>query len=568
MKRLILAFSGLVVIAALVGGAFYGRPAYRHYKEARGLRQAAEFLAAGDLENASVSARQVLQLNPKSVEACRIMADLAERYQSPTVIDWWHRVAELAPTMGNRLKLASCALRYQRPPYTIAERALHELEPAAQGIPAFQVMSAELALRLNQLDEAAAHFQEAARLESANPLHQLNLAVLQLQSSNPPTAADARGTLEQLSTNHDVGLLALRWLVVHDLRREDLAGAERRSSRLLADPRAQWDDRLQHLSVLYLCGNAAASSGHHAFTEYLGKVQAAASTNPAALYSVCEWMGAHGLADDALKWLAGFGVKVRRAQPVPLAEANLYLAKPDWPTLETFLGEQNWADLEFLRLALLARAAWGQNRNVAGDARWGTAVRAAADRLGSLTLLLSLASEWDRDPEELLWQVGRHFPREQWALRELERRYTEVGNTRGLNRVCSARVGAKAGANDLTNQNNFATTSMLLRANLPQAHQIARELYRQQPADPIVASTYAYSLHLQGRTGEGLGVLGRVDRNALATPAVALYYGVLLAASGDIGQASRYLAIAENANLLPEEKELMAQARNTELPKP
>jgi hypothetical protein len=297
-------------------------------------------------------------------------------------------------------------------------------------------------------------------------------------------------------------------------------------------------------------------------------VQAAASTNPAALYSVCEWMGAHGLADDALKWLAGFAVKVRRAQPIPLAEANLYLAKPDWPTLETFLGEQNWADLEFLRLALLARAAWGQNRSVAGDARWGTAVRAAADRLGSLTLLLSLASEWGRDPEELLWQVGRHFPREQWALRELERRYTEAGNTRGLNRVCSARVGAKAGANDLTNQNNFATTSMLLRANLPQAHQIARELYRQKPADPIAASTYAYSLHLQGRTGEGLGVLGRVDRRALATPAVALYYGVLLAASGDSRQASRYLAIAENASLLPEEKELMAQARNTELPKP
>lgn len=554
MNRLILAIGVLIVIVASIGGGLYGRPAYRQYKEARGIRQARAFLSAGDLANASVSARQVLQLNPKNVEACRVIAELAECSHSPAAVDWRERIAELAPTVANKLKLASCALRFQRPPFPLAAQTLADLEPLAREVAAFHILSAELALKLNGAGEAAAHFEQAARLEPNNELHRLNRAALDLQSTNLAAAAAARAALERLSTNRDLGPLALCWLVAASLRGNDLARAERLSCRLLEDPRARLNDRLQQLNILQ-------RSHSPGFSNYLASVQAGAGTNVAALYSISDWMAGHGLADDAMKWLSGFEPKLRQTQPLPLAIANLHLAKMDWTGLETFLDSQKWAELEFLRLALLARAAFGQQHGVLSDTRWRNAARAAADRLGPLTLLASLATEWGLNREDLLWQIGRHFPREHWALRELERLYLAHGNTRGLNKVYSALAGAESSLGHCTNRNNFATTSLLLRANLPQAHQIARELYTKESQDPVIASTYAYSLHLQGRTEQGLAVFGKLKPEALATPSVALYYGVLLSSVGDMERAGRYLAFAQEARLLPEEGQLLTEAK-------
>jgi Tfp pilus assembly protein PilF len=586
MKKLIIVTTMVACAVVFIAGCFYGPPAYRHYKEARGLRQARQFLGAGDFADESLSLRQVLQLNPKNIEACLMMAELAEFSHSPATIDWRNRVAELAPSVANRLKLASCALRFQRPPYPLASQALQDLEPMARDVAAFHVISAELALKMNRADEAAAHFEQAARIEPKTELHQLNLAVLRLQSSNVATKVVARHTLEQLTTNTNLAPLALRWLVAESLRQNDLSSAERLSLRLLADPQAQFDDCLQRLSILQCATNltenttnwtnlgsggtakptsniltqpvALSSSG--AFTEYLSMVQFRAATNAVELYLLCEWMGGHGLANEALQWLAALDAKIKNSQLVRLAVAKLYLVKADWAALERSVGGQKWADLEFLRWALLARATWGQNHDVVGKACWRGAVRAADERIGSLTLLLNLAEEWGRDPEELLWQIGRRFPREQWALRELERRYLAVGNTRGLNLVYGSMANLKASASDSSNRNNFVNTLLLLKKSLPSAHETARDLYDQNPADVIVASTYAYSLHLQGRTREGLAVFQRFEPRVLETPSIALYYGVLLAAGGEKERAGRFLAMAEGAGLLPEEKEMLQTA--------
>jgi hypothetical protein len=57
-----------------------------------------------------------------------------------------------------------------------------------------------------------------------------------------------------------------------------------------------------------------------------------------------------------------------------------------------------------------------------------------------------------------------------------------------------------------------------------------------------------------------LGVLGTLSPEVLDSPSVALYYGVLLSASGDTNKAGKYLGIARKADLLPEEKALAAEA--------
>ena len=557
MKRIVLVLLAVLLLGS-IGFFTCGQQVYKKFKEARGVRQATAFLAANDLANAMLSLKQILELNPKNLKACELMAEVLEASGSPSVIDWRLRIVEIAPIIPNRLSLAHCALRYQRPPYPITAQTLRDLEPSARDLPAFHNLSAELALKLNRFQDAGWHFQEAARLEPWNELHRLNLDVLSLQSTNSTVAATARCDLEALSCHTKLGPLALRWLVADNLRRNDLAGAECFSDRLVTLPGASFADRLQQLTIL-----KQLVSSHEVFAEKLEALETSAAGNVAEVRALCDWMGSRGLADEALKWLAGLDPNVRRSQPLELATANLYLAKGDWIVLETFLEPKKWAELEFLRMAILARAAWGRIHGVEAANRWRGSLRAAEGRLSSLCLLLSLAHECGQDAEEVLWRIARRFPREQWAFRDLQARYFASGNTRGLNTVYASLTAAKETEGDWTNRNNFAGTCLLLGTSLAQAHAIARELYQQRPDDVIVAATYAYSQHLQARTREGLTVLGGFRPEALDEPGVALYYGVLLAAAGEADRAAKYLEIAEKINLLPEERQLLAEARRS-----
>ncbi len=123
-------------------------------------------------------------------------------------------------------------------------------------------------------------------------------------------------------------------------------------------------------------------------------------------------------------------------------------------------------------------------------------------------------------------------------------------NTRGLNKVYSAMANFEA--KDFVYRHNLAATSLLLKINLPNAHEIARELYAKHPEEAIITATYAYSLHLQGRTREGLAALEKLKAESIELPQVALYYGVLLSAIGETNKARKYLELAQHANVLPE----------------
>ncbi len=551
MKKVI--FAGVILAAACLALWFWGWPAYRRHREAQAVEQAREFLAKGNYRSASLSARRALQLNPSNLGACRINADLAEKVHSPYLLDWWRRIVEVAPATSNKLMLASAALRTQGPPYPLAAQTLDELTSSADNIAAYHAVCAELALRLKRTGEATAQFERASRLEPTNEMYQLNLAVLTLQSTNAAAKAGAQGTLERLRASTNVGATALRWLVVNSLGQDDLPTAEKFSRQLLAAPQVVVDDRLQLLTILHRSKNPG-------FKDYLSTLQKNATTNATEIYAISAWMISHSLADDAFAWLTACPAKLRAEQPVPLALVDCYLARKDWRGLDTFLQEQKWGELEFLRAAFLSRTAAQLNQKLAAEARWRTALREAGDRLGPLTSLLGLANNWGQQQarEELLWQIALRFPKDRWSLRELERAYVAAGNTVGLNKVYSS-MASYAPQNFIA-QNNLAATSLLLKLNLPRAHELARELFAKHPDQAVVASTYAFSLHLQGRTKEGLAVLRKLKPEALEIPTVALYYGLLLSASGEADTAVKYLGIARKSELLPEEKLLLAEA--------
>ena len=540
----------LVVLGLL--GYWLGEPKYRRYREERFLAQAQEFIQKGDFPNAALKARLALNLNSNNLEACRIMAQAAEVAGVPEVVTWLQRIVDLEPNVFlNRLALAKAA--FVRGDIARARKALDGADEAGRKTAAYHELAGLLAVAGNQYDESEAHLAEAARLDPENKRLQLNLAVLQLQARDQEVAQDARGRLEKLSLDEEFRLQALRVLAGAALRSNDLAGALAHASRLAADPSAKLDDHLLQLTLL-------ARSKSQEFAAFLAALQKDVAAKPDQIYGLAGWMIGQGMADDVLQWLQTLPAETKQQPAVMMAGADAHNGMKDWPALDKLLQERPWGDLEFIRHALQARLALEYRDSAGQETHWLAAVQSAGQRVRALTALVQLANSWrwTKERERLLWMIAPKLPQERWPLVELSRLYHEAGDTRGLNQVFSKMLSRDP--TDLTAKNDFATTSLLLKWNLVQAQILAQEAYRLHPEDPVLASTYAYSLHLQGQTAEALKVLRKLKPEQLENPSIAAYYGVFLHLSGETNTARKYLELARQARLLPEEKAMVQEA--------
>lgn len=545
----------LAVVVAVLAGGWFGRPVYRHYREKSALKQAQIFFAKADYRNASLSVRQVLQFDPTNVPACRIMVGLAELAHSPTALDWQQRIVQNEPTTENKLQLALVGLNCQNPPFPLTTQILEDLAPAATNRVAYQMVAARLALGLRQMAEAESHFAAAALLDPTNQTFALNLATLRLASTNETKAAQARATLEAFRADANLGLPASRSLVADRLAHKDFTAADAYSTQLLANVQANLGDRLQHLEI-------SKQLNRGDFAAELHVLQQEATNSAPAVAQVSAWMQANGLLADDLRWLTNLPAALQSQPPVRLALVDGYLQCTNWLALREFTSKGDWGEMEFLRLALVSHA-WSQlgGEQAVVDGNWNAAVNEAGDRYGALTTLLGLTEQWNmpRTREELLQRMLGKFPREVWLGKVLEQVYLAGGNTAALNRLY-----VKLFSNFPQNavfKNNLAATCLLLKTNLPQALKWAQEVYAGNTNSPDAASTYAYALHLQGRTKDGLAVMQKLDARLRQEPDAALYYAVLLAATGATNEAASYLKIARTkTQWLPEEKRLLAAA--------
>jgi len=542
---------GLVVLAV---AGWFGRIPYRHFKEKRAATQAQAFLVNRDYLNATLSARQALMLDPTNVPACRVMATVADLSHSPATLDLLRRMVQAEPTLENKLRLAEAGLRYQNAPYPLSAQILEELAPLGTNVAAYQVDAARLALSTRRLTDAETHFAAAAALEPTNQSFKLNLATVRLARPNDPQAGAARSVLEQMRADTNFAPAALRSLVADRLVHKDLAAARDYSAQLVAYPQSEVADRLQQLEILQQL-----KSGD--FAARLKAVQNSSATNAPAVAQVAAWMRANGLLAGSISWLTNLPASVRCQSPVRLALAESYLQNADWRILREFAGQGNWDDIEFLRLAILSRA-WSQlDMKPVADSNWGSAVNEAGNHYGALMTLLGLTEEWKlpRERADLLARIVEKFPKEHWAQQDLAQSYFSDGKTVELHQLYARLLSLFP--KDDSFKNNLAATALLLKTNLPQAGQWAEEAYAAKTNDPAYASTYAFALHLQGHTREGLAILRKLDARLLRRPDAALYFGVLLATTGATNEAMPYLQIARaQGHLLPEEQQLLATA--------
>jgi hypothetical protein len=403
---------------------------------------------------------------------------------------------------------------------------------------------------MKKFDEAAAQYDAALQIEPKNSQYAFNRALALLNL--PARRAEAREEFERLSGEAKLRLNAQRVLIRDSIAHRDLADALARSRKI--EPEGVIRDQLILCELLL--------RGHDPqFAEKLHALQQCVAGKAAETSTLISWMNDAGLAADAIKWIESLPAETNAQPAIAAPLASAYVATNNWTGLAALVKDANWAGLDFLRLTFFARALREQGDNDGFLARWNAAKSAAAKTPESLRRLYQVASVWGWKDEvrDLLWMVAEDSKDPAWALSILYKHYDQKKDTRGLHRVFT-RMADIEPDNDAV-QNNFAMFSLLLKSNVERASFIAHDLAEKHAGDPSFVSTYAYALYLQDRADEALKVLESLGQTQLEEPSTAAYYGILLASSGHVEQARKYLALAKSDEMLPEEVQLLVNAR-------
>jgi Flp pilus assembly protein TadD len=333
------------------------------------------------------------------------------------------------------------------------------------------------------------------------------------------------------------------WAVVLDLARE-----------LQGLPEATFNDRLVYLSAL----SATADPG---IQDYLAKLQTEAKDDADKVFRLIAWMNSHGEMARSLAWKESLSAEILGEVHVRVALADAYVARNDWPELQRLVEGNTWGGFEFVRFALKARIARAKNDEAGFTKNWTEAVRLAGDKIPSLKLLERTAAGWGWKEEatNLLWLRAETREGAAEALETLSRQYDQDRDTHGLYRVIAHLL--KISPNDPKTRNNFAQLALLLGVEVQTARATARELYNQNPNDPVFVSTYAFALEQAGDSKQALRIMSGLTPEQLHVPNTAAYYGIILAAANKPQEAAEYLQLAERARLLPEEEALVARAK-------
>lgn len=542
--------AGLVLLVAVSWG---GRRIYVRWQERKLMHQAHVAFDKNDLRWAAMAAQRGFSLDPASIDACRTLADLAEKQSNVEAIEWRRRAVAIAPdSVADRLALAKTALQFTQP--KIAADALAPIAPAAQQNADYQSIAARIALSENKLSFAGEHLRAAVRF-APNDLHrQLELAEFQLHSDNRAQRDEGYATAMRLRKEPKVQSDAFHVLIDDALRHRDGPAAIELARELDASAGVSAPDRLLALGILRTFNDPA-------FPAALSRLQTESAQSAERAAKLLGWMNSHDLALLAIDWSKQLPQEMFGSVGFRFALADSFVQLRDWNALRKLLARGSWDRAEPLRLALEAKVARETGDDTGFEKKWGAALAQAEGDGERLRMLQSLAFEW-KWPEKaaaVLWRLADNHESERDALQALYNYYASVRDTTGMYRVLTRLIEVMP--NDLTVKNNFAQISLLLKAEPARALAAARAVHEAEPQNAAFSSTFAFGLFQNGDVKGALKVMSALGPEQLHDPSIATYYGMILAAAGQKPEAARYLDEAKQAKLLPEEERLVAQAR-------
>lgn len=517
-------------------------------------RRAAAYLGAGDFKSATLSARRAFQLDPQKPAAARIIAEASERSGDRTALDWWRRALDLEPSSSSdALAVIRCALQNQD--FVTAEKTLAAFAERAGETASYHAAAAQVAQARKNKAEAEQHWAKAVALAPNDKSYQLQLATFRLASSDESQRSLARSTLEGLRHDEKFAAAALRALILDGVaHQQDAERLRDLAKELQSLPGAPFTDRMLYLEILRELHDPE-------FTATLTSLEKDAPSKPAELATLLSWMNKNQMSLLAIDFAKGLPNEVVTKWPVSVVLAESYGRISDWAALERLTSTGNWGDFEFVRRACHSRGLRGLGKDVAARSEWDAATKEASAQSDKLSTLIQVMGDWNWTTEktELLWALAKFSDKKTEALRTLYLRYTEANDTQGLYRVLLRLI--ESDPNDLDVKNNLAQTSLLLNAEPDYGRKLAEEVYQRTPGNPLYATTYAYSLYSKGDAVGALKVMRLLTNEQLEQPAVSAYYGILLVAAGEMEKARHFLKQGEKAQLLPEEKTLLDQAK-------
>ena len=551
--KVILWTIGLIMLVS-VGGTI-GYKQFRAWQQRRLIAEANALVIQGDYRRASLDARRLLQINPESAEACRIMARLAEKAGSRTALDWRRRVMDLGEATPNDLiLLASAAVRFDD--RATADVAISKLPEKAKSSAEYHALLADIAFSQREGAEMERQLSEASRLEPANKDYIMRLAALRLGAADPALRAKGKETLVEMQSDPLLRREATRFLTEDALRQNTTLAALELARQLDTFPNKTFADRILLLSAL----DAAKDNGFDAFLEEMKTTSAEDPERTAALLT---WLNMHRRSADAITWSTKLPPGIMGQKPVQIALSDAFVAAKDWNGLQRLVNSGNWGTVDFLRNALHARALRELGSESESASQWNEALKKVAADPRQAVVLAQTVEKWGWRTEaiDLLWLIAKDPMKGDEALRALYAYFAKNGDTQNLYRVLLHQL--ELHPDDPNVQNNFAQLSLLLNMNADRGQKLAREVYEKDPKNSAYVSTYAFALHVQGDTKKALKALETLTPEQLHRPEFAAYYGILLAAAGDTTRAPEFLDLGEKASLLPEEKALLEKARRS-----
>jgi tetratricopeptide (TPR) repeat protein len=341
----IIVISGALLIA-LVLLIFFGHRAYVHWQAPRLAKQAQAAIQSNDFTRASLLAQRALQLDRGSADAARAVADIADKQGAGDALSWRQFVVKSLPnSIPDRLALVRTALRLGQT--KVAQDTLGAIPNQDRENAEYHACAAQLALALNKLEEADAHYQRATELDPKNVVFAFNRAVVELRFLDKRDAAEA--ALRGISGDEKLRLLAEKALLADAIEHLNWNSALPLVDAIIADPKSEFSDRILRLDILRRAFNPKLSAS-------LEEVQKDAAAKPADAAALLLWMQENERAREGVKWADELSREIRDSSPVKAALALSFITLGEWNSAEALVRSDNWGGLEYLRLAIFARA--------------------------------------------------------------------------------------------------------------------------------------------------------------------------------------------------------------------